>query len=117
MTYHRHGNINGQNGQTGALIQRDRAADFTVQELDGGAVVEVDPAAAGGTITVTLPASVGPGAFLEVTQVSAGTVTFAAGAGTSIVSAGAGPSLTAQWTSARLRCRSDGSWIVEGAVS
>jgi len=111
------GNMNGENGQTGSLRELARAADFTVSEVEGGAVIEADPAAAGGTLTVTLPASVGPGFFLEVTQVTAGTVTFAAGAGTSIVSTGAGPSLTAQWTSARVRRRDAGSWIVEGPVT
>jgi len=111
------GNINGENGQTGALRQPSRSVDFTIAEADGGTVVEADPTAAGGTLTVTLGTDVGPGFFCEVTQVTAGTVTFAAGAGTSIDSAGAGPSLTAEWTSARLRRRSNGNWIVEGSVS
>ncbi len=111
------GNVNGKDGQTGSLTELARSADFEVVEADGGTVVEADPTAAGGTLTITLGTAVGPGFFFDVLSITAGTVTFTAGAGTSIDSAGAGPSITAQWTSARARRRSNGNWVVEGAVS
>lgn len=111
----RTGNVNGRDGQTGSLEQRTATADLDVSESLAGVVLEIDPG--GGTITVTLGISVGAGFFFEVLQTGAGTITFAAAAGTSIDSAGAGPSLTAPWTSARMRRRSSGNWVVEGAVS
>ncbi len=112
------GNMNGENGQPGALRSQSLAADSTLVDTQGGAVLEVDPTAAGGSITITCPANAcGPGFFVEVDQVTAGTVTFVAAAGTSIVSLGGATQLTSQWSSARLRRRSDGTWRLEGALS
>lgn len=112
------GNINGENGQTGALRERSVTASTTLVESDGGRVLEADPAAAGGALTITLPAdSCGPGYFTEVMQVSAGTVVFAPAAGTSIDSAAGATQLTQQWTSARMRRRETGTWALEGALS
>ncbi len=119
MTMHRvTGNMNGEDGQTGALRSASFAADFTLGEVQGGMVVEVDPDAAGGSVEVTLPADeCGPGFFVEVAQVTAGTVSFVAADGTSIVSPGGATTLTQQWTTARLRRRDDGTWMLEGALS
>lgn len=108
------GNINGENGQTGALRTFELDASFEVIERHGGAVLEVDPG--GGALTVTLPdAACGSGFFAEVFMAGTGTITYASTA--SIVSPGGATQQTTQYSSVRLRRRGDGSWALEGALS
>ena len=113
----RHGNMNGERGQTGTLQTLTLTTDTTLLETMGGAVLEVDPA--GGALTITLPATdVGPGWFAEVVQIGAGTVTLAAGAGATLVSPGALTDLAGQWSAATIRRRDgSGEWIANGDLA
>ena len=109
------GNINGPNGQSGSLQFRTVTADYTITEIDAGAVVEVDsPDPVVITLEANAPAS---GFYCEVVRVGAGTVQFAAGPGATVLSsAGATPSIAAQQAGATITKRAAASWRVQGAI-
>lgn len=115
----RMGNVNGDSGHTGSLQTDVVVSDVTIVEAHGGHVLEVDPAAAGGSITFTLLATTpGRGFFVELCQVSAGTVTVAAGPGASLDSPGGLANLGGQWSTATLRRRdADGRWALSGDLA
>lgn len=94
--------------------------DYTIDADDELQVLEADPTAAGGSMTITLPADFTQGFVCTIRQVTAGTVTIAAGVGATVnrVATAASPiTLAEQWATATLEVRAEDSWIVVGQLT
>lgn len=74
------------------------ADDQTVQLADELDVILVDVAAAGGTLTLTLPDNMPPGFAVKFVQSTAGTVTFAPDTDVVMNSFGGAASMAGQWS-------------------
>lgn len=95
-------------------------AAYTLVQSDAGYILEVDPAAAGGTVTITLPPSLDVGSVLSVRPITAGTVQFAAGTGVTIdsVSGLSDPlEINGQWAQVSLEVRAADTWLVTGQLA
>lgn len=94
--------------------------DYTVEEGDELMTIEVDPAANGGAITVTLPAEFPVGWVAALRQTTAGVVTVEAGAGATLdhVATAADPvTLAEQWAMATIEVRATDAWIISGQLT
>jgi hypothetical protein len=104
------GNLVGINAQTGT--------SYTLASTDVSKLVTASNA---GAITVTVPPSVySANDQINVQQIGAGQVTFAAGAGVTITSTGASsaaPKLRAQYSASTVICTASNTFTILGDIS
>lgn len=92
-------------------------ADYTLLAADEGKIIEVNAA---GATTITLPAGLPIGYFVQVRQVGAGTPTIAAGAGATlnvVASVTAPYTIAEQWAAAAVEVRAANTWLASGQLA
>ena len=111
----------GATGATGPVLAGFNAQTGTTYTLVAGDVNKLVTASNASAITVTVPPSVySANDVINVQQIGAGQVTFAAGAGVTITSTGASsaaPKLRAQYSSASVICSASNTFTIVGDIS
>ena len=111
----------GATGATGPVLAGFNAQTGTTYTLVAGDVNKLVTASNASAITVTVPPSVySANDVINVQQIGAGQVTFAAGSGVTITSTGAtaaAPKLRAQYSSASVICSASNTFTIVGDIS
>ena len=111
----------GATGATGPVLVGFNAQTGTTYTLVAGDVNKLVTASNASAITVTVPPSVySANDVINVQQIGAGQVTFAAGSGVTITSTGASsaaPKLRAQYSSASVICSASNTFTIVGDIS
>jgi len=111
----------GATGATGPVLAGFNAQTGTTYTLVAGDVNKLVTASNASAITVTVPPSVySANDVINVQQIGAGQVTFAAGSGVTITSTGASsaaPKLRAQYSSASVICSASNTFTIVGDIS
>ena len=111
----------GATGATGPVLAGFNAQTGTTYTLVAGDVNKLVTASNASAITVTVPPSVySANDVINVHQIGAGQVTFAAGSGVTITSTGAtsaAPKLRAQYSSASVICSASNTFTIVGDIS
>ena len=111
----------GATGPTGPVLAGFNAQTGTTYTLVAGDVNKLVTASNASAITITVPPSVySANDVINVQQIGAGQVTFAAGAGVTITSTGASsaaPKLRAQYSSASVICSASNTFTIVGDIS
>ena len=111
----------GPTGATGTLLAGFNAQTGTTYTLVSGDVNKLVTASNASAITVTVPPSVySANDVINVQQIGAGQVTFAAGAGVTITSNGASsaaPKLRVQYSSCSVICTASNTFTIVGDVA
>ena len=111
----------GATGATGPVLAGFNAQTGTTYTLVAGDVNKLVTASNASAITVTVPPSVySANDVINVQQIGAGQVTFAAGSGVTITSTGAtsaAPKLRAQYSSASVICSASNTFTIVGDIA
>ena len=111
----------GATGATGPVLAGFNAQTGTTYTLVAGDVNKLVTASNASAITVTVPPSVySANDVINVQQIGAGQVSFAAGSGVTITSTGASsaaPKLRAQYSSASVICSASNTFTIVGDIS
>ena len=111
----------GATGPTGPVLAGFNAQTGTTYTLVAGDVNKLVTASNASAITITVPPSVySANDVINVQQIGAGQVTFAAGAGVTITSTGASsaaPKLRAQYSSASVICSAANTFTIVGDIA
>lgn len=111
----------GATGAAGGGISGFNAQTGTTYTLVSGDLNKLVTASNASAITVTVPPSVySANDVINVQQIGAGQVTFAAGAGVTITSTGASsaaPKLRAQYSSASVICSASNTFTIVGDIA
>jgi hypothetical protein len=111
----------GATGATGPVLAGFNAQTGTTYTLVAGDVNKLVTASNASAITVTVPPSVySANDVINVQQIGAGQVTFAAGSGVTITSTGASsaaPKLRAQYSSASVICSASNTFTIVGDIA
>ena len=113
--------IQGTTGSAGGGISGFNAQTGTTYTFVSGDVNKLVTASNASAITVTVPPSIfAANDVINIQQIGAGQVTFAAGAGVTITSTGAtsaAPKLRAQYSSASVICSASNTFTIVGDIS
>ena len=111
----------GATGATGPVLAGFNAQTGTTYTLVAGDVNKLVTASNASAITVTVPPSVySANDVINVQQIGAGQVSFAAGSGVTITSTGASsaaPKLRAQYSSASVICSASNTFTIVGDIA
>ena len=111
----------GTTGSAGGGISGFNAQTGTTYTFVSGDVNRLVTASNASAITVTVPPSIfAANDVINIQQIGAGQVTFAAGAGVTITSTGAtaaAPKLRAQYSSASVICSASNTFTIVGDIS
>jgi hypothetical protein len=88
--------------------------NYTVTATDLAKVLEVTAAA---PITITLPAGLGAGFYVDVANISGAAITLIPAGGTTLVSRGRFQNVSTQYGTARLRTRTNTAWMASGDLN
>jgi hypothetical protein len=90
------------------------STNYTVTATDLAKVLEVTAAA---PITITLPAGLGAGFYVDVANISGAAITLIPAGGTTLVSRGRFQNVSTQYGTARLRTRTNTAWMASGDLN
>ena len=111
----------GTTGATGTLLAGFNAQTGTTYTLVAGDVNKLVTASNASAITITVPPSVySANDVINVQQIGAGQVTFAAGSGVTITSNGAtsaAPKIRAQYSACSIICTASNTFTIIGDIS